>query len=532
MTVGYAAPPGSGPPESEPPGSGPPGSGSADEPFATDPTAADTTLARWQPPRRRLTPLKRWLAAHPAWPLTALLALYPLWWALGIAEYAWILFAVPAAIRLIGWYLSGSRRVRVPPGFGLWAMFLVWTAASVVTISLHAPGTIDSSVTNRIIAFTVRGMTYLALTVLLLFVGNLAESELPKRKLAWLLGLLGIYTALFGVAGILAPTFEFSSPMLYLLPHRLQENTLIQAQMHPALTQLQNAFGETTLQGRPKAPFPYTNTWGECLTLLIPWLLVVWRTGERRGWTRLITWFTVALAVVALIYSLNRGAWIGAAFSVTYLAVRLARRGRVGLIAGLTGLVIVMGVVTLLSPLATIISLRLHNGGSNNIRTQLFGLSLRDGLASPVLGFGGTRQQVGSVNSIAIGPSPQCPICGHAEVGSTGQFTLVLVCTGFVGVFFFFGFFAYLAWRYRRDPTLYGWVGLLVILLSFIYMFTYDALAAPLGITMLCCGMLWRDNRERDELARTLDQMPRPRPLASLTIAEADTTPEATARAR
>jgi hypothetical protein len=497
-------------------------------------------LGRWELPKRRLTPFRRWLTGHPAWPVTALLALYPLWWALGIAEYAWIMFAVPAAVRLLGWHMGGTRRVRVPPGFGLWLMFLVWTGVSVVTIGLHAPGTIDSPVSNRLIAFAVRGVTYLSVTVLLLFVGNLREDELPKRKLAWLLGLLGIYTTVLGVAGIVAPTFEFSSPVLYLLPHRLQDNALIQAQMHPALTQLQNVFGQTTEQGRPKAPFPYTNTWGECLTLTIPWLLVVWRTRQRRGWTPLITWFTVALAVVALVYSLNRGAWIGAAFSVAYLAVRLALRGRVGLIAGLTGLVIVAGVVTLLSPLASVISLRLHNGGSNDIRTQLFALSMRDGLASPILGFGDTRQQVGSVNSIAIGPTPQCPICGHAEVGSTGQFSLVLICSGFVGVFLFFGFFAYLAWRYRRDPTPYGWVGLLVILLSFIYMFTYDALAAPLGITMLCCGLLWRSDRERGQQQRTgsgkldsgRDQTPRPLPFASRTIVEADTKPEATASAR
>lgn len=510
-------------------------------PLAEPETPAAAGPATWQAQGRRLTPVKRWLKGHPAWPVTALLAAYPLWWALGIAEYAWILFAVPAAIRMYGWHLSGARKVRVPPGFAMWLLFLLWTAASVVTLNLHAPGTLDSSVTNRLIAFVVRGVTYLAVTVLLLFVGNLAEDELPKRKLAWLLGLLGIYTAVLGVAGIVMPTFEFSSPVLHVLPHRLQNNAFIQAQMHPALTQLQNVFGQTTQQGRPKAPFPYTNTWGECLTLTIPWLLVVWRTAERRGWTRFVTWITVPLAVVALVYSLNRGAWIGAAFSIAYLAVRLALRGRVGLIAGLTGLVIVMGVVTLLSPLATVISLRLHNGGSNDIRTQLFALAMKDGLASPILGFGDTRQQVGSVNSIAIGPSPQCPICGHAEVGSTGQFSLVLICTGFVGVFFFFGFFAYLAWRYRRDPTLYGWVGLLIILLSFIYMFFYDALAAPLGITMLCCGLLWRLDRERTEQRLSgyggdrhpgRDQIPRPLALASRTIAGAETNPAATATAR
>ena len=39
----------------------------------------------------------RWLAGHPAWPVVALLAGYPLWWALGVADFAWIGFAVPMA---------------------------------------------------------------------------------------------------------------------------------------------------------------------------------------------------------------------------------------------------------------------------------------------------------------------------------------------------------------------------------------------------------------------------------------------------
>ena len=39
----------------------------------------------------------RWLARHPAWPVVALLAGYPLWWALGVADFAWIGFAVPMA---------------------------------------------------------------------------------------------------------------------------------------------------------------------------------------------------------------------------------------------------------------------------------------------------------------------------------------------------------------------------------------------------------------------------------------------------
>jgi len=161
-----------------------------------------------------------------------------------------------------------------------------------------------------------------------------------------------------------------------------------------------------------------------------------------------------------------------------------------GLVA-LLGIAVIVGLAT---PVHTIISLRLQNGKSNSIRTSLFALSMHDGLASPVLGFGDTRQQRGSPQSIAIGPSPTCEACGQNEVGSTGQLSLLIVSTGFVGAFLYYAFFAYGAWRYRRDRSAYGQVGVLVILLSFIYMFTYDAVAAPLGLTMLAYAVLWRND--------------------------------------
>jgi hypothetical protein len=231
--------------------------------------------------------------------------------------------------------------------------------------------------------------------------------------------------------------------------------------------------------------------------------------------------------MLALLYSLNRGAWIATGFAVVYLAVRLAAKGRIGMIGGLLALLGVAVIVVVATPLHTVISLRLQNGKSDDIRSSLFTLSLQDGLASPILGYGDTRQQRGSPQSIAIGPSAACEACGQNEVGSTGQLSLLIVSTGFVGAGLYYGFFAYGAWRYRRDKTAYGQVGVLVILLSFIYMFTYDAVAAPLGLTMLAYAVLWRNDAVRPPA-----QIPWPRRLARRTMDEAETAPEATAKAR
>jgi hypothetical protein len=115
-------------------------------------------------------------------------------------------------------------------------------------------------------------------------------------------------------------------------------------------------------------------------------------------------------------------------------------------------------------------------------------------VSSPLIGYGDTRQQQGSANSIAVGPTAKCSNCGQQEVGSTGQLWLVMICSGFTGAIFYVGFFAYGAWRYRRDDSLYGIAGSIVLLLGFLYMFTYDAVGAPLGFTMLAYAMLWRSD--------------------------------------
>jgi hypothetical protein len=435
-----------------------------------------------------------WLATHPAWPLTALLAGYPIWWALGLGDYVWFLLAVPMLIRMAAWRIHRDRPLRVPPGFAIWLTFLIWATVAACTLTLTAPGTVPSPVSHRLVAWAIRTVSYFGITVLFLYAGNLTERELPRRKLVWLLGLIAIYTTVLGVAAIAAPHLQFTSPTALILPHSLQSNTFIQATTHPGLAQVQNVFGTASAQGRPKAPFDYTNTWGDCLTITVPWLLVVCLgsgAGLRR---RLIGWATLLFALLGLLYSLNRGAWIAAGFAVVYLAVRLAARGRTGVMGGLVALLGIAVIVGLATPVHTIISLRLQNGKSNSIRTSLFALSMHDGLASPVLGFGDTRQQRGSPQSIAIGPSPTCEACGQNEVGSTGQLSLLIVSTGFVGAFLYYAFFAYGAWRYRRDRSAYGQVGVLVILLSFIYMFTYDAVAAPLGLTMLAYAVLWRND--------------------------------------
>jgi hypothetical protein len=452
----------------------------------------------WLRPANETAVRRGLLARNPAWPVTALLIGYPIWWALGIADFMWILLAIPMSVRMIAWAVQGTRRIRVPPGFGIWLLFLVAAAAGVFVLTLTAPGTVASPVSHRVLSYGNRTLTYLGVTVLLLYVGNLTEQELPRRRLAWMMGLIAVFTTIGGIAGMVAPHLQISSPIVHLLPKSAQANPFIQASMHPGLAQVQNVIG--TAKGRPKAPFDFTNTWGDALTIMTPWLIAGWWVAGRKR-QRIIVALTIGICLLPLLYSLNRTAWIGVALSVGYLAFRLAAKGRFAMLGGIVAAVALVGILVLVTPLQGLISGRLANGKSNHLRSNLAALTLRDFVASPIVGYGDTRQQQGSGSSIAVGPTAKCSKCGQQAVGSTGQLWLLLVCSGFPGAAFYLGFFAYGIWRYRRDSTPYGIAGTAVLLLGFLYMFTYDAVGAPLGFTVLAYGMLWRNDRYLREQA-------------------------------
>ena len=453
---------------------------------ASEPATAVSVNGRRLPLGMRLRSLLR----GPAWPVTALLVGYPLWWALGIADFMWIILAVPMVSRMIAWRDRRDRPIRVPPGFGLWLLFMLVVVSGLATITITAPGTVPSLVSHRVISYGNRTLGYLGDTVLLLYAGNLTERELPRRSLTWMLGLVGVFAVIGGVAGMLAPHFQFSSPFLLLLPKSFQANAFIQASTHPAFAQVQNVLG--SVSGRPKAPFDYTNTWGDCLTILLPFLVAWAWMGTRRQ--RLFACAAAVVAVGPLLYSLNRGAWVGVPLSVAYLAVRFAARGRTALLGALCAVFIVSVALFAFMPLSSVVTSRLHHGKSNDIRSHLDGLAIRDGLASPVIGYGDTRQERGSPSSIAVGPSVKCPSCGQLAVGSTGQLWLLLICNGIVGAALYVSFFGYGMWRFRHDYSPYGLAAGLALLLSFWYLIAYDATGAPLGFTMLAYAVAWKND--------------------------------------
>ncbi|MFY9927187.1 MAG: hypothetical protein WAK82_04200, partial [Streptosporangiaceae bacterium] len=445
------------------------------------------------PGTHRSSPRRSWSARHPGWPLVALLAGYPVWWALGLADESIFIMALPMLVQMRTWHRRG-RAIKVPPAFGLWLLFLVCVAAGLATLSLSAPDTVVSPLSNRILSFVFRVLTYVSLTVILLYAGNLTEGEMPRRKLAWLLGLVGIYTVIGGLGGVVAPSFQFASPLAYVLPASMQSNTLLQQALYPSFSQVTDVLGVTS--GRPKAPFEYTNTWGDCLTILLPFLIVAWWSyGNRRQ--RRLTVIIGVLALIPLVYSLNRTVWVGVGLTAVYLAIRMAAQGKVAMMGLVCAGLVLIGLAVTVTPLQGIVTSRLQHQQSNSIRAALSADAILDANASPLVGFGDTQHKRGSAQSIAVGPTANCPSCGQYEVGSNGEFYNLLICNGWLGTFLFLAFFGCIAWRYRRDRTPYGIAGVLVILLSFLYMFAYVAVTAPLEFTMIAVALLWRNDQWR-----------------------------------
>lgn len=392
------------------------------------------------------------------------------------------------------------RPVLVPPGFRLWAGFIVVVIFSVVSLGIDAPRTTGSGGFGAYLVYLNRATSYVGLTILMLYVGNLTERELPRLALVRMMAFLCIATIVGGLVGTAAPHLQFTSVTEMVLPGALRSNGFVRDLVHPRVAQNQDILGATS--PRPSAPFPYTNDWGNALGLLLVWFTVGWAvhgsTIRRLGFAAIAT-----IAVVPIVYSLNRGLWLGIGLAVGYVAVRLALRRRTAAIRVLAIGLAVGSMVFVASPLSQIVAQRAETPHSNEGRQNLLQESIRLGLSSPIVGYGGTRNIVGSTRSIAVGPTSDCPQCGEQVIGSAGQITLILVSQGLLGAVLYVAFLGYTLWHHRRDHSTLGIAGSLSLVLPLFFMFVYNAIGIPLAVTLLSATLLWRNERVRQATAST-----------------------------
>jgi hypothetical protein len=419
-----------------------------------------------------------------------MLAFYPIWWALGLGVLIFPIMAAVMAWMLLRRRLTAGVRVALPPGFAWWALFLLVVVVSIGALDETPAGTVDSPFVSRLLAVTFRLGEYAALTMIMIYVGNLTEGQLSRRRLVRLLGWLFAVTVAGGALGMFAGRFQFASPVELLLPAGLRAQTFVASLVHPSAAQMMDVLGHDS--PRPAAPWGYTNTWGNNYLLLVVWFIAAawgWRSRHR-----LTSFLLIAASIVPVVYSLNRGLWIGLGVSAAYVALRLAARGRAWVV-GLFGVVAVTGLIVLMaSPLGTVVSQRLEHGRSNGVRMYLTDQALAGISQSPVIGFGSTRNTEGGRNSITIGESNDCPHCGNFTIGGNGQLWQVLYAHGIAGTTAYFGFFGYGLWRFRRDRTAIGLAGSTALVGSFSSALWYNSLVTPLAFMLIAYALLWRND--------------------------------------
>lgn len=430
--------------------------------------------------------------ALPAWPVVGVLALYPLWWALGLGVLIFALAAVPMLVLLVKRRAAG-RPLRLPPGFAWWAIFLIAVVVSIGALGADPAGTLAGHATGRLPAVLYKLLMYVALTVLMLYAGNLTETELSRRKLVRLLGWLFVVTVLGGLLGMVAGHFQFTSPVELLLPHTVRDKGFVQSLVHPYAAQIMDLVGGD--RPRPAAPWGYTNTWGNNFCLLAGWLVVsAWQAGTARAkfWALLC----LAVSIAPAVFSLNRGLWIGLGVLVVYVAVRYVLAGRIWILGAVAMVAVALTVALVATPLGALASARLDDGKSNGVRSFLVGRALEGFAGSPVIGYGGTRNTLGGRNSITVGESDGCQRCGNFTVGGNGQLWQLLYAHGAVGTIGYLGFFAYGLWRFRRDRSPIGVAGGAAIVTSYSAMLWYNTLVTPLAFMVLAYALLWRNAEE------------------------------------
>jgi hypothetical protein len=420
----------------------------------------------------------------PEWPIVALVLLYPLWWALGLSVLVFQILAVPMLVHLV----RNRRAISVPPGFGFWLAFLAWAALSLLLVWYDPPGTATDPVGQRLLVAVFRYSQYVSLGIILLFIGNLPRGRLSAQRFGWLLGLIFAYGVIGGLAAVVAPNFEFTSVVEMLLPSQIVAEPWVGSMVHPSLAQVQDFIGEEV--GRPAAPFGYTNMWGAVLAMLLPWYFVTWiLRGEGRRKAAAIA--LLALGIIPAVVSLNRGLWVALAVMLVITGVREFLAGRLTVLVALVAGVAIALPLIALSPLGGLITERLENQHSNEIREMTTQRALEISTYSPLIGYGTTRDTIGSHRSIAIGATVDCPKCGNVPLGQNGQFWLVLVAQGWIGLILFYGMFVTMLvrwWRRRNALVAAGTMSLLIALLMTTY---YDMMVVPLAIMFMSLAGLW-----------------------------------------
>jgi len=398
----------------------------------------------------------------PAWPVYLLFAAFPAWWLLGLGAFAVALVAIPMFLLLVQ-----RRHVEVPAAFWLWLGFVVWACAAALELTSG----------SRLVGFSVRMASYVGSSVVFLYLYN-GRRLLNNRTVLRALVLFFAVVVAGGYLGMLIPRGSLSTPVQALLPLNIRNNEYVHALVHPAFAEVQRPYGSPRTFYRPSAPFPYTNSWGCNVALLVP-LVVSAMLTFRRPAARLAMATLLAAACLPAFATLNRGMFLALGLVLGYASLRLAFRGRLGPLALVLGGASVGVTVAVATGVLARLQERLHYSQTNLGRQTIYREAFDGAVNSPIFGHGAPQ------------PSDTLDI----SIGTQGQVWNVMFSYGFVALAFFLGFFAIVvlqSWKARGQADLWVHATLFVAFATFFY-YGYDGI--QLTVAMSAAALALRTRR-------------------------------------
>lgn len=401
-------------------------------------------------------------AELPVWPLWLLFGGFPVFWVLGLGGFVAQIAALPMA-----GYLLASRGFRIPRGYGVWMLFLLWMLFSGIEVSGAA----------RVLGFIYRATLYFSATVVFLYVYNSSSRRLPINRAAAMATTFLAFVVVGGLLGAVAPYHTLHTPFGAALPASIARNDLVAKLVNPPFAQVLNS-QYVHVAPRPAAPFPYTNVWGVNFALLVPFV-VAWMSTTRRVRTRI---FLIGLTIAALIPAVltsNRGMLLGLSIGFFYAAVRFAARGHGRALVVILVFGAIAGGLFSALHLGSRLDNRLATSQSNTSRSAVYAATLDQTEKSPVLGFGAPAPSTVSVNA--------------PDLGTQGQLWTVLYSSGFPGVTLFVLALGFFAWATRRPTDAAGMWMHVVTIIALSVIVVYQMEATELVLLMMATALALRE---------------------------------------
>ena len=126
-----------------------------------------------------------------------------------------------------------------------------------------------------------------------------------------------IYTVIGGILGLVVTGVDFPSLLELVLPIPQRRASSTRCSTRP-LALPSDFLGYD--QARPTAPFAYPNAWGNNIGLFMPFFVGHSSFARTRAGDGYVGIAILVLAIIPIVYSLNRGLWVGLLFGLVLVS--------------------------------------------------------------------------------------------------------------------------------------------------------------------------------------------------------------------